>query len=333
MKAPYPYFGGKSRIATLVWDRFGDVPNFIDPFFGSGAILLGRTTEPKIETVNDLDGFICNFWRALQADPDAVAAYADWPVIENDKLAREAWLVGKREMISDRLDGDPDWYDTKIAGWWVWGISCNIGGGFCSGAGPWHAVDGRLVRTEADGRGVERRLPHLGNAGRGVNRKRPHLGGAWSAGRGVNRPGQDLLEYMRELAHRMRRVRVCCGDWTRVCGPTPTFKLGLTAVFLDPPYSAEAGRDMRCYRVDSGTVAHAVREWAIEAGRNPLMRVALCGYEGEHVMPDDWDCVAWKAKGGYGSQGNGAGKANAHRERVWFSPACIKPGGQSELLS
>jgi hypothetical protein len=54
------------------------------------------------------------------------------------------------------------------------------------------------------------------------------------------------------------------------------------------------------------------------------MRIALCGYEGEHVIPDSWECIAYKACGGYGSQGNGAGRDNAERERIWFSPHCLK---------
>ena len=41
LRAPFPWFGGKSRVAPLVWDRFGDVPNYVEPFFGSGAVLLG----------------------------------------------------------------------------------------------------------------------------------------------------------------------------------------------------------------------------------------------------------------------------------------------------
>lgn len=51
---------------------------------------------------------------------------------------------------------------------------------------------------------------------------------------------------------------------------------------------------------------------------------ALCGYDTEHAMPDSWECYRWKAHGGYGSQGNGAGRDNAHRERIWFSPHCIR---------
>lgn len=39
LKAPFPWFGGKSTVADLVWQRFGDVPNYVEPFFGSGAVL------------------------------------------------------------------------------------------------------------------------------------------------------------------------------------------------------------------------------------------------------------------------------------------------------
>jgi DNA adenine methylase len=122
LRAPFPWFGGKSRVARLVWERFGDVPNYVEPFAGSMAVLLARPTEARIETVNDLDCYISNFWRALQADPEELAAWADWPVNEADLHARHRWLVGRAEFRK-RMRSDPDFYDPKIAGWWVWGIS------------------------------------------------------------------------------------------------------------------------------------------------------------------------------------------------------------------
>src|SRR6185436_14348681 len=117
IQAPYPYFGGKSRIAPLVWERFGAITNYVEPFFGSGAVLLSRPTPfHGTETVNDLDGLIANFWRAIRADPEAVAHYADWPVNENDLHARHAWLVGVKDSLQDQLEGDPEHFDAKIAG-------------------------------------------------------------------------------------------------------------------------------------------------------------------------------------------------------------------------
>ena len=311
----FPWFGGKRQIAAEVWRGIGaDVANYVEPFFGSGAVLFLRPGPPSIETINDADGMVANFWRAVQREPEAVAEHADNPVNECDLHARHLWLVGQRERIADELCGNPDYYDAKAAGWWCWGLCCWIGGGWCSGNGPWQSIDGVMTLGDA-GRGVRRSRPHLHNVGQGVNRKLPHLGDA----------GQDrrawLLAEIRRFADRLRNVRVCCGDWSRVCGVTPTVHQGITGVFLDPPYADTADRDPHLYSTDSLSVAHDVREWAIAHGRDKRMRIVLAGYDGEHAMPGDWRVVAWKARGGYGNRGDG--NINATRERLWLSPHCL----------
>lgn len=134
LKAPFPWFGGKSRVAEVVWQRFGDVPNYVEPFAGSLAVLLSRPHEPRVETVNDKDCYLANFWRALAVDPDQLAHYADWPVNEADLHARHTWLVNSKEAEEwrRRMKTEPGHFDVKIAGWWVWGISQWIGSGWCS---------------------------------------------------------------------------------------------------------------------------------------------------------------------------------------------------------
>ncbi len=98
----------------------------------------------------------------------------------------------------------------------------------------------------------------------------------------------------------------------------------MTAVFLDPPYADTATRDDNLYRCDSETVAHDVRAWAIEQGDNQLMRIALCGYDGEHDMPSTWDVEEWDAGTGYGGQAaEDTRTGNGKRERIWYSPACL----------
>ncbi len=332
VRPPFPYFGGKSRIAPEVWRRLGDCPNYVEPFFGSGAMLLARPDAhrwwERIETVNDADGMVSNFWRAVARDPELVAHHAGWPIVECDLHARHAWLVGKREAITARLEGDPEWFDAKAAGWWVWGISSWIGSGWCSGNGPWHAVNGELVNVNGNaGRGINRSLPHLGNAGRGINRSLPHLR---NAGRGVCAAwSAHLIETMQGLADRLRRVRVCCGDWERVCTDAVTTRHGITAVFFDPPY-ALAERTGNLYAIDSDVDADA-RRWAIERGNDPLYRIALCSY-GDTPLAEGWTRVAWKAAGGYGSQGNRA-RANSSREVVDLSPHCLSPTQQRDLFT
>jgi DNA adenine methylase len=329
LQAPFPYFGGKATIARDVWARLGDVTNYVEPFFGSGAMLLARPTEPNIETVNDLDGYVANFWRAIQADPDAVAFYADNPVFENDLHARHYWLKQQRSELSERMEGDPYYYDAQIAGWWAWCMSCWIGGGLRGANGPWSVVDGRLVKVGAAG-GIARGRPHLGGYGSGVNklnvgdasginRKCPLLAGP-VGGNGIQKSGR-LVQWFADLANRLANVRVCCGDWMRVTGRSVTYSNGLTGVFLDPPYS-HSERDKDLYTTETDCSAD-VRQWAIDNGDNPLMRIALCGYDGEHAMPDSWECFAWKASGGYSNLSKAKHNDNCHRERIWFSPHCL----------
>ena len=197
VKPPFPYFGGKRRIAEMVWYRFGEVKNYVEPFFGSGAVLLNAPYKPQIATINDIDCFVANFWRAVQHVPDKVAEYADNPVNEADQHARHLWLSSQADF-RERMKTDPDYYDAKIAGWWVWGQCVWIGSGWCA------------KQLGERGAKPSRKLPHLGNGGKGVNRQLPHLGNGGKGYRKAKR--QELITYMEELADKLRSVRVCSGD-------------------------------------------------------------------------------------------------------------------------
>ena len=312
--APFPWFGGKRKVAHEVWAAFGDVDNYVEPFVGSAAVLLGRPASHKghIETINDADGFVANFWRSVSHDPEGTAHHANWPVNEIDLTARHAWLVAHRSEITSRLEADPDFYDVKVAGWWVWGVCAWIGSGWCSGDGPWQVVDGVLVNSNA-GRGINKQLPHLGDAGQGINKQLPHLG---DAGR-----GDSIASWFIALSDRFRTVRVCSGDWARVVTPSVTDRHGLTGVFLDPPYSADDYTD-GLYAMAGRDAAHACRDWAVANGDNPLLRIAYCGYD-DVIFPESWTPHRWKAHGGYGGGRGGQADANSHRETIWFSPHCV----------
>jgi len=371
LKAPFPYFGGKSAVADLVWSRFGDPRNYIEPFFGSGAMLLRRPSEPKVETVNDLSGFVVNFWRAVKHDPEAVAYFADDPVNESEMHARHRWLVLSRKARASlaRVKADPHHFDPKIAGWWCHGACCWIGAGWCetpesvamprmewcvtggtgvNGAGP-QALHLKRPRAHTANSGPNGWLPGVLTGPKDGNR--PQLADAFARGRGVN--GNDragtcaerrawLTDWMLRLADRIRPVRVCCGHWKRVCdSPSTTTRLGLTGVFLDPPYrvsiAGKANRNANLYANDATQDVNAlcdeVQAWCLEWGGVPDMRIAVCGLDGEYPALEEagWEVVAWKARGGYGNQ-SGKVNDNAHRERLWFSPGCVVPRAAKVLF-
>lgn len=322
LKAPFPYFGGKARIAPLIWRAFGDVRSYVEPFAGSLAVLLARPVPfSGAETVNDADGLLSNFWRAMVHDPEGVIAAAEWPVNEADLHARHLWLVGQREPITERLMGDPEWCDPRAAGWWVWGACCWIGSGWCRGDGPWVSVDGVFTDSRATGdagQGVNRKLPHLGNDGRGVNRKLPDDSPSMTR--------QRL--WLSALVERLRYVRVACGDFERVLSRSVTHpNADVAAVFLDPPYSADGQMGSDVYATGGDDVAGRAREWAIAHGGDPAYRIALAGYDNEHAMPDGWRVTVWEQGSCYAkSTGH---SENSRRERIWFSPHCLPVNGLS----
>ena len=363
LKAPFPYFGGKSKIAALVWERFGQVQNYVEPFFGSGAVLLGCPTPGHTETVNDADGLLANFWRATAHDAEQVAHYADWPVNEADLHARHRWLVDRRPMV-ESLMADPEWYDAKAAGWWVWGISQWIGTGWCP------------VTSKAS-----EKMPYLSRPGSGLVNpptlptKIPHMGGNGDVGRGVHagrlarkmpfiaspapdraqhglgvhgkrlsqqmpmlKGGQDGGSYMG--VHRESFQQGALYDYFRalqarlrrtrvVCGDFERI-LGPsitwrhgTTAVFLDPPYADAEHAVTYS--GGGNVWERVCAWCEANGDNPALRIALCGYADTWQAPAGWASHRWRTSGGYGSQGNARGRENANREVVWFSPACLDP--------
>ena len=323
LTAPFAYFGGKRKAARSVWQAFGDVKNYVEPFAGSAAMLLAAPEGARTETINDFDGFVANFWRAVAQDPEAVAHHADWPCSEADLHARHAWLVNQRQNLTTRLMGCPAWHDPKIAGWWVWGMCSTIGDNWCSGAGPWMPIDGVLMDVRPHGRstgglGIGRSLPHLG-PGRGINRQLARRA-MWHTGMARR---EFIVGWFCALRERLRDVRVACGDWRRVLGYSVTCKHGMTAVFLDPPY---AHGDMNYGAGGMGLgIADAVRDWCAESGRHDQLRIVLCGHAGEHdaLLARGWHTRKWKAGSGYA----GGDDAKYKMETLWCSPACVPEVG------
>lgn len=307
LTAPFPYFGGKSLACKTVWEALGDPENYVEPFAGSAAMLLGRPNVGKVETINDKDGFVANFWRAVSLDASEVAKHTDWPTNEADLFARHSWLVRYAGVLLERLHADPDYYDAKVAGWWCWGMRNWIGDGWCSGTGPWVHDGEKLVDF--------RQLPHLGNAGSGVNRKLPRLCNAGMSS------SSYIYERFAALMDRTRGVRVAVGDWRRVLTDSVTVKNGLTGVFLDPPYTKGA-MDYAAGGV-GGKLADEVRAWCRKNGADKNLRIVLCGHAGEHdeLLEHGWGMRKWNARKGYAITDEAV--KNSASETVWCSPHCV----------
>jgi DNA adenine methylase len=306
------WFGGKRAVVDDVWQRFGTPKQYLEPFCGSAAILLGAREPASLEVIGDLNGFVANFWRCAKMQPAKTAEWADYPVSHIDLGARHRWLMKQRDRLGAELH-DPNWPgDPQVAGWWLWGQCAWIGSGWCD----WFA--GQIPHVTDAGRGIQAsgQIPHVTDAGRGIQASGqiPHVGDA-GMGHLLTTGGQAAWVALHKLAARLDRVRVIHGEWSRCLNHH--YGKEQTAVFLDPPYVG-----FEALYGDKRPVALDVCEWAREHAH---LRVALCGHVGDYDLPG-WEQFLWSRDSNtYGSD------KTKDAECIWFSPACLPPTRQGVL--
>ena len=66
---PFGWYGGKFSHLDWLLPLLPDCHHYCEPFAGSGAVLLNREPAP-VETFNDLDGEVVNFFRVLREEKD-----------------------------------------------------------------------------------------------------------------------------------------------------------------------------------------------------------------------------------------------------------------------
>ena len=72
MKRILNYPGSKWNLAEKTVDLFPEHVTYIEPFFGSGAMFFTKAPS-KIETINDLDQRVVNFFRVCREQPIKLA--------------------------------------------------------------------------------------------------------------------------------------------------------------------------------------------------------------------------------------------------------------------
>lgn len=72
MKCVLKYPGAKNRIAEWICNHIPEHKVYVEPYFGSGAVFFNKTPA-RIETINDLDGEVVNYFRVLREKPEELA--------------------------------------------------------------------------------------------------------------------------------------------------------------------------------------------------------------------------------------------------------------------
>lgn len=76
MKSLLHYPGSKRRIAPWIINQMPPHHSYLEPYFGGGAVLFQKSPS-RIETVNDLEGDVVNFFRVLQ-NPESREQLTEW---------------------------------------------------------------------------------------------------------------------------------------------------------------------------------------------------------------------------------------------------------------
>lgn len=97
------YFGGKWRIAPWIISHFPAHTSYVEPFCGASSVLL-RKKPAEIETINDKDGELINFFRVLRTQPGELIR-----VIELTPYARQEYKLAY-EPTDDALESARRYY-------------------------------------------------------------------------------------------------------------------------------------------------------------------------------------------------------------------------------
>lgn len=338
LKWPAVYLGNKSRIAHVVWKRFGNVDTYIEPFCGSCGVFWKRPLDhfkdgiPKLEILNDRSSNLVNFLRAVQFCPEEVAKHVSWPVTEVDLIARYRYLafeVGTKKLTKMLKSNATD-CDAMIAGWWIWGMTLWMGSdGFAKMAGDnWN----KLPELQSD-KGLSK-----------MTRVKVVLEDDLRQLKAREFKNKRLMKWFRTLSDRLTNARIACGDWQRVISSRSLLRgqsAGKVGIFLDPPYPTvyetgeQSSRIVYEKQKNSGDKLLQIQKDVYLFCRkngNENVRIAVCGYTGDGyeklVKKHGWTEHEWKTTGGFANTGGhkeSKAKDNRHRERIFFSPNCLKP--------
>lgn len=120
MKAPISYFGGKSRIASLIAAALPAHDTYIEPFCGSAAVFFAKNPV-NFELLNDVDGELVNFFRVLRDQPLELLAVCEATPYARDEFraalvpaadplerARRFW-VRSSQSYAGRINTHDSW--------------------------------------------------------------------------------------------------------------------------------------------------------------------------------------------------------------------------------
>lgn len=94
-RTPLTYYGGKQLLARHIVTRMPSHRVYLEAFAGGAAVLFAKPRAER-ETLNDADGQIMRFWRALRDRPEELAA-----AVAATPYGRAEWLASNAPAEDD----------------------------------------------------------------------------------------------------------------------------------------------------------------------------------------------------------------------------------------
>lgn len=104
MKAIAKYPGSKWSLAEWIINFFPKHHSYLEPFFGSGAVLFNKPRS-NIETINDLDHNVINLFECIREDPKKLAG-----MIYMMPYAREVYEKAYEEIPENKFQAAINFY-------------------------------------------------------------------------------------------------------------------------------------------------------------------------------------------------------------------------------
>jgi DNA adenine methylase len=108
VKAPFGYPGSKNRSLKYILPHLPYTGVYVEPFGGSGAVLLARRPS-RLEVYNDRYGGVTAFYRVLR-DPELFPKFMDWISLTVHSREDWAWCHETWQDVYDPVERAARWF-------------------------------------------------------------------------------------------------------------------------------------------------------------------------------------------------------------------------------
>ncbi|MDE3180108.1 MAG: DNA adenine methylase, partial [Acidobacteriota bacterium] len=96
----FGWYGGKFSHLNWLLPKLPDCHHYCEPFAGSAAVLLNRAPSP-VETYNDIDGEVVNFFKVLRNQKGELIEAISLTPFSREEFYRAVSVNGNGKALSD----------------------------------------------------------------------------------------------------------------------------------------------------------------------------------------------------------------------------------------